>query len=64
MKLRRTCKEVTRLVLQSEDRPLGWLEQLSLRLHWRVCTNCSRFRTQAQLMRSAVGRWRSYRDGE
>ena len=37
MKLRRTCKEVTRLVLESEERSLSGLEKLSLQLHWRAC---------------------------
>ena len=30
MKIRRTCQEVTRLVLQSQDRPLRPLEKASL----------------------------------
>jgi hypothetical protein len=63
IKVRRNCREVTRLVLESEERPLSVLEQVSLRLHWRVCAACSRFREQAKTMRMALGRWRSYRDG-
>jgi hypothetical protein len=62
MKLRRTCKEVTRLVLQAQDRELGPVERLSLHLHWRVCERCVKFRAQAELMRTAMGRWRRYRD--
>jgi hypothetical protein len=64
MKIRRTCREVTRLVLESQDRPLRPLESLSLHLHWRVCDSCRRFRAQQQLMRVALDRWRSYRDGD
>ena len=37
MKIRRTCRDVTRLVLESQDRRLGTLEALSLRLHWLAC---------------------------
>jgi hypothetical protein len=62
MKLRRTCQEVTRLVLESEERSLNGLEKLSLQLHWRACAACSRFREQARTMRMAIDRWRSYRD--
>lgn len=34
MKVRRTCRSVNRLVLESQDRPLGLLEAASLGLHW------------------------------
>lgn len=64
MKIRRNCREVTRLVLESEERPLGVVEKVSLHLHWRACTACRHFREQAKTMRMALGRWRSYRDGE
>jgi hypothetical protein len=64
MKLRRSCKEVTRLVLQSEDRRLTLVERAALQFHWMVCTNCVRFKGQAELMRTAVDRWRQYRDGQ
>jgi hypothetical protein len=62
MKIRRSCREVTRLVLESEERPLGMMEKVSMQLHWRICAACSRFRDQAKTMRMALGRWRSYRD--
>ncbi len=62
MKVRRSCKEVTRLVLESEDRELSLIEKASLQFHWMACTNCVRFRDQAALMREAVKRWRQYRN--
>ncbi|NRF70659.1 zf-HC2 domain-containing protein [Aquincola sp. S2] len=62
MKLRRTCKEVTRLVLESEDRSLSAVEKIALQFHWRACEACTRFREQARTMRRAMDRWRSYRD--
>jgi hypothetical protein len=62
MKIRRTCKEVTTLVLQAQDRPLTGLEHVSLRLHWLVCDGCRRFRGQAGLMQQALQRWRA--DGD
>lgn len=63
MKIRRTCRDVTRLVLQSQDRPLRPMESLSLRLHWLICDGCRRFRSQQQWLRVALDRWRSDRDG-
>ena len=58
MKLRRTCRDVTRLLLESQDRPLQPLEAVSLRLHWLACAGCRRFRDQQRVMRAALARWR------
>ena len=44
MKIRRNCREVTRLVLESEERPLGVMEKVSMHLHWRICAACTHFR--------------------
>ena len=62
MKIRRTCQEVTRLVLQSQDRPLRPLEKAALQLHWLACRRCRDFRAQQRLMRAALDRWKAYRD--
>ena len=62
MPIRRTCKDVTRLVLESQDRPLRAMEGLSLQLHWLACNSCRRFRQQQRLMQQAMARWRSGRD--
>ena len=62
MDLKRSCREVTRLVLESEDRELTATERLALEMHWRICDTCSKFREQARLMRQAMARWRGYRD--
>jgi len=64
MKIHRSCRDVTRLVLESQDRPLRPLENLSLRLHWLMCDGCRRFSDQQKLMRVALDRWRSYRQGD
>jgi nitrogen-specific signal transduction histidine kinase len=58
----RTCKEVTRLILEGEDRRLSLLDRLAISLHMRICATCPRFLRQAGLMRQALGRWRRYRD--
>ncbi|MBT9501332.1 MAG: zf-HC2 domain-containing protein [Burkholderiaceae bacterium] len=60
MKLMRNCREVTGLTLQSLDRELSWQERLAVRLHMVICSACPKFARQAQFMRSAMGRWKSY----
>ena len=49
-------------MLESEDRRLGPLDRLTLRLHWMACSACSRFRDQSRVMRVALDNWRHYRD--
>lgn len=58
----RNCREVTRLVLEGEDRTLGVGERAVLRLHWAVCEGCSRFRDQVALMRGALAAQRTGAD--
>jgi hypothetical protein len=64
MDLKRSCREVTRLVLEGEDRELTPTETLALQMHWRICDTCRKFREQAQWMRQAMQRWRSYGDDD
>lgn len=58
MKLKHRCRDVTRLVLEGEERPLTLGERTLLQLHWAVCDRCTRFRRQVELMRGALERWR------
>ena len=58
--LRRTCKEVTHLVLQAEDIALPLSDRLAVRLHMYACRACPRFIKQVVLMRRASERWRRY----
>ncbi|MCU7375383.1 zf-HC2 domain-containing protein [Paucibacter sp. O1-1] len=64
MLLRRSCKQVTHLVLQAEDCALPLRERLAVRLHMWVCKACPRFADQVALMRSASKRWRAYSESE
>lgn len=64
MKLKLNCREATALVLQGEDRRLGWMERTTLRMHLAICQACPRFVRQVQMMRSAMGPWRAYRDSD
>ena len=58
----RTCKEVTRLILEREDRRVGALDRLAVRLHMLICNTCPRFLRQAGVMRQALDRWKHYKD--
>jgi predicted anti-sigma-YlaC factor YlaD len=60
----RNCREVTELVLAGEDRRLGLVERLALRLHLQICEACPKFTRQVALMRQALPRWRAYRDSD
>ena len=58
--LRRTCKEVTALVIAREDRALPLAERLALRLHLAMCQACPTFERQVLTMRNAMKQWRHY----
>ena len=60
----RNCREVTQLVLAGEDRRLGFVERLAVRLHLRICDACPRFTRQVALLRQALPRWRAYRESK
>jgi hypothetical protein len=45
------CKENSRLVTESWDRPLSVREWLAMRIHLFVCENCVRFVRQMNLIR-------------
>ncbi|WP_439606803.1 zf-HC2 domain-containing protein [Hydrogenophaga sp.] len=57
---RRTCKEVSALLIAREDRALPLAERLALRLHLAMCEACPRFERQLLTMRNAMGQWRNY----
>lgn len=60
MILRRTCKEVTALLVAREDHALPALERVALRLHLAACKACPIFERQILTMRNAFARWRNY----
>jgi len=49
-----TCKQASQLISQSLDHPLSWVQRLQLRLHLLICTPCTRFRQQLDLLRRAL----------
>ena len=54
-----SCKEVTRLLSQAQDRPLTLGERVKLGLHLLACTACTRFSRQLAFMRTALSRYRT-----
>jgi hypothetical protein len=60
MMFRKTCKEVTALVIAREDRALLWQDRLALRLHMAICAACPTFERQVLTMQNAMKQWRNY----
>jgi len=56
----RNCREVTRLVLERENRSLKLVERIAVRFHLGICLMCTRFTGQVQLMNRAMAQWRQY----
>jgi len=63
MKTTLTCRDVTRLVLEGEDRHLRLSERLGVRVHMLICKACPKFARQVQFMRGAMGQWKQYGGG-
>ncbi len=58
--LKRTCREVTAILIAREDRHLGLADRLALRLHMAVCHTCPLFERQILTMRNSMRQWRNY----
>ena len=48
------CKDASQLISEHQERPLGFRERWSLRMHLWLCINCRRFERQIALMRQAL----------
>jgi hypothetical protein len=57
---RRSCKEVSALIVAREDRHLNVTEKLALRAHMLICNACPVFERQILTMRNAMRQWRNY----
>jgi hypothetical protein len=53
-----TCKEVSELLSQGQDRPLSPVEKIRLQLHLLLCRGCRSFSRQLGFLRAAVRRYR------
>lgn len=52
-----TCKQVTRLLSEAQDRKLGIAERLKLEMHLTICKGCSNFKAQMNFLRAACRRF-------
>lgn len=59
-----SCKEVTRLVSQRQDRTLALGERFALRLHFAICEGCRNVNRQIDFLRRAVRRLAERSDEE
>ena len=48
------------MVLQQEERPLGFGARVVIRAHRMMCKACSNFGQQVVLLRKASASWRKY----
>lgn len=53
-----SCKDVTHLVSQMQERQLGPFERWALRLHLAVCEACAHFEAQMRFLRDAMRKYR------
>ena len=53
-----SCKEVSVLLSQAQERRLGLGEWLGLKLHLVLCEGCANFRKQLDFIRAAIKRFR------
>lgn len=52
-----SCKEVTRLLSESQDRKLTLSEKMHLEMHLAMCKGCSNFKGQMNFLREACKRY-------
>lgn len=52
-----SCKEVTHLLSDSQDRKLTLGERINLEMHLAICNGCSNFRKQMDFLRTACRRY-------
>ncbi len=49
-----SCRETTRLLSESQDRPLSLKEKMELRFHTVICKGCRNFGKSLTAIRSAM----------
>lgn len=57
-----SCKEVSYLLSEAQDRPLGVVERMQLELHLAMCKGCTHLRRQMDFLRGAIRRYPPARD--
>jgi hypothetical protein len=56
-----SCKKASELMSREQDRALGPVEGLQLRLHLLICERCRQVTRHLEFLRTAI---RRYRDGD
>lgn len=51
------CKDISRLLSESQDRKLSVSERLQLEMHLAMCKGCANFRKQMDFLREACRRY-------
>ncbi len=51
-----TCKNATKLISKSQERPLALKERISLRFHLLICSGCKNYNKQMSFIRRACER--------
>lgn len=52
-----SCKDVTHLLSEAQDRKLALSERISLEMHLAMCKGCTRFKKQMSFLRTACRRY-------
>lgn len=52
----KSCKEVTHLLSEAQDRTLTVGERLQLEIHLAICKGCTNYRKQMDFLRAACRR--------
>jgi len=59
-----TCKEASKLVSQSLDRPLTLSDRIKLQFHLFICDACKRFNAQIFQLRAALNSLVKYAESD
>jgi len=57
-----SCRDATRLISESMDRPLPLRKRIGMRLHLLMCRFCARYESQLLLIRETVRRIATTKD--
>ena len=57
-----SCKDVSRLLSEAQERRLGLWERFNLKLHLMMCRGCTQFHKQLAFISTAMRRFRERDD--
>lgn len=53
-----SCKDVSRLLSEAQERRLGLWERFNLKVHLMMCRGCTQFHKQLEFISTAMRRFR------